>query len=173
MFFSGGGFPPGAFPPGFGPGGGRGGGGRREEVDNEKLYEILGVAQDASASEIRKAYLRASTSGPRRHPDKGGDPQKFAELQGAYEVLSDPEKRSTYDAGGEEALKGGGGVSQADIFEALCVGLLIPSPSPVSPSSFFYFRLPPHIFILACAMFYFQLWWGRGSWRGSSGPCKG
>ena len=138
MFFGGaggGGFPPG-FPPGFGgfggmPGGMPGGGGmggrgaRQAAADTSAYYDILGVPKDAEPNAIRKAYLRASTAGPYKHPDKGGDPSKFAMLQGAYEVLSDADKRALYDEGGEEAVKGGGGgggpQSQADLFEALCV----------------------------------------------------
>ena len=134
MFFGGGGggFPPGfPFPGGFPhgmPGGHHHGGmgEEEEEIDNTSFYEILGLPREATQGEIRKAYLRASTVGPRRHPDKGGEPALFAELQGAYEVLSDAEKRARYDAGGEEAVKGGGGGggghSQADIFEALFGG---------------------------------------------------
>ena len=48
------------------------------------------------------------------HPDKGGDPEKFKEMQGAYEVLSDPEKRAIYDQYGEEGLKEGMGGAGAD-----------------------------------------------------------
>ena len=50
------------------------------------------------------------------HPDKGGDQAKFQELQNAYEVLSDPEKRSVYDNYGEEGLKEGMGGASFDPF---------------------------------------------------------
>lgn len=43
------------------------------------------------------------------HPDKGGDPAKFQEMQNAYEVLSDPQKREVYNNYGEEGLKEGMG----------------------------------------------------------------
>lgn len=43
------------------------------------------------------------------HPDKGGDPEEFKKLQAAYEVLSHPEKRETYDKYGLEGLREGGG----------------------------------------------------------------
>lgn len=56
-------------------GGGGGGGGRRggAPVDNQKLYEVLGVSKDADENEIRKAYKKLAL---KNHPDKGGDPDK-------------------------------------------------------------------------------------------------
>jgi len=53
------------------------------------------------------------------HPDKGGSQEKFQELQNAYEVLSDPEKRDIYDKYGEEGLKDGVGGEAGDIFDLL------------------------------------------------------
>jgi len=61
-------------------------------------YAILGVPREASAEEIRKAYLRAVR---RLHPDRNlapGETELFLEVQQAYEVLSNPEKRAEYDA---------------------------------------------------------------------------
>ena len=125
-----GGFPGGGFP--F-PGARFGGGAHRheeeeeEDVDTTGFYEVLGVGKGATAAEIRKAYLMISKSRdhPRRHPDKGGDPRLFAELQNAYEILSDEDKRAAYDRGGEAATKegggGGGGGGPQDLFEMLCV----------------------------------------------------
>ena len=43
------------------------------------------------------------------HPDKGGDPEKFKELNEAYEILSNPEKKEIYDKYGMAGLKDGGG----------------------------------------------------------------
>ena len=92
--------------------------------DNSKFYDALGVAKNADAAEIKKAYRKAAI---KNHPDKGGDPEKFKEVTAAYEVLSDPEKREIYDTYGEEGLKDGpgggpGGGSPFDIFESAMFG---------------------------------------------------
>jgi len=101
--------------------GGGFGGGRPANVDNSKLYEVLGVAKDASQDEIKKAYRRLAI---RHHPDKGGDPEQFKELSKAYDVLMDPEKRELYDNYGEDALNGKAGPSggAADIFDLFSGG---------------------------------------------------
>ncbi|MGC9066941.1 MAG: molecular chaperone DnaJ [Minisyncoccia bacterium] len=57
-------------------------------------YEILGVPKDASQEEIKKAFYKLAH---KYHPDKGGDAEKFKEINEAYQVLSDPEKRAQYD----------------------------------------------------------------------------
>ena len=61
---------------------------KSEEQDD--YYAILGVKKDATEAEIRKAYRKLAI---KLHPDKGGDPAKFQEMQNAYEVLSDPKKK--------------------------------------------------------------------------------
>ena len=74
------------------------------------LYETLGVSKGASDDEIKKAYRKLAH---KHHPDKaGGNTEKFKEINAAYQVLSDKEKRSQYDQYGqtfEQAQRGGGG----------------------------------------------------------------
>ena len=79
--------------------------------DPGDLYEILGIADAATDAEIKRAYRQMSL---KHHPDKGGDPKRFTEISFAYEVLSDGEKRSLYDAGGMAAVEKG--VGQTDFF---------------------------------------------------------
>lgn len=64
----------------------------------EDLYEALGVARGARNVEIRRAYRNLLT---REHPDKGGNPERFAAIQAAYDVLSNEAKRRLYDETGE------------------------------------------------------------------------
>ncbi|MCQ2820514.1 MAG: DnaJ domain-containing protein [archaeon] len=77
-----------------------------KEVDNSKYYEILGVPKTAKYEEIRKAYRKLAKV---KHPDKGGDEKEFQELQQAYEVLSDENKRKIYDKYGEKGINEGRG----------------------------------------------------------------
>lgn len=88
--------------------GGRGGMGGPPSgpVDNEALYEVLGVSKEASENEIKKAYKKLAL---KHHPDKGGDVDKFKEISAAAEILSDPEKRQIYDRHGLAGLEGQGG----------------------------------------------------------------
>jgi len=84
-----------------------------------EYYKRLGVEPDASADDIRKAYRKLAV---KYHPDKNPDPkaqEKFKEISSAYEVLSDPQKKETYDQFGEEGLQGGGfnPSSASSIFE--------------------------------------------------------
>jgi DnaJ family protein A protein 2 len=67
-------------------------------IDNERLYKLLEVEKTASRNEIRKAHQKMDRL---HHPDRGGDPEQFKEIQSAYEILNDPEKRRTYDETGE------------------------------------------------------------------------
>ncbi|PKS07059.1 hypothetical protein jhhlp_005656 [Lomentospora prolificans] len=73
-------------------------------------YEVLGVIQTASSDDIRKAYRRKALE---LHPDKNiDDPEganrRFAELQTAYEILSDPQERAWYDSHRDAILYGDG-----------------------------------------------------------------
>lgn len=86
------------------------------------LYDLLGVARDASSDEIKKAYRKKAVV---EHPDKGGDKEKFQQIQEAYDVLSDEEKRNIYNQTGEiprEGQQSGQGVNMADIFGSMFGG---------------------------------------------------
>src|SRR2546425_11624679 len=77
------------------------------------LYEILGVSRAASDEDIRRAFRRLARQ---YHPDvnnENGAEIRFKEINAAYEILSDPDKRQRYDAFGLAGVDGGdaGGVS--------------------------------------------------------------
>lgn len=89
-------------------------------------YEVLGVRRDATPEEIKKAFRRLARE---LHPDVNPDPKtqdRFKEINAAYEVLSDPQKRQMYDLGGDPlggagAGPGGGfgaGFGFSDIMDA-------------------------------------------------------
>ena len=86
-------------------------------VVDSKLYDVLGVAPDASDAEIKKAYKKQSLA---NHPDKNpGDESaqvRFQEVSAAYETLSDPDARAAYDRYGENGSARGGAPDMDDIF---------------------------------------------------------
>jgi len=92
-------------------------------------YEVLGVARDAGEGDIKKAFRRLARE---LHPDVNDDPAaegRFKEAAEAYEVLSDAERRATYDRYGHDGLRSGGYApnvegfgSLSDIFQAFFGG---------------------------------------------------
>lgn len=62
-------------------------------------YDVLGVARDATPEEIKAAFRKKSSE---HHPDKGGDAAAMQAVNRAYEVLSDPARRSQYDESGDD-----------------------------------------------------------------------
>ncbi|HEY9075517.1 MAG TPA: molecular chaperone DnaJ [Anaerolineaceae bacterium] len=92
-------------------------------MSSRDYYEVLEVKRDASADEIKAAFRRLARQ---YHPDVNKSPdaeERFKELNEAYAVLSDPEKRATYDRYGRAGLEGSGGMPDfttidfSDIFE--------------------------------------------------------
>lgn len=81
------------------------------------LYEILGVARDASPDDLKKAFRGlAKTHHPDRNPGNEESEQKFKEINLAHEILKDPEKRAAYDRYGHAAFENGGGQSGGSDF---------------------------------------------------------
>lgn len=86
------------------------------EVDTQQLYDVLQVKKDATEQEIKKSFRKLTLE---YHPDRpGGDEVKFKEINAAYEILGNKEKRELYDKYGLEGVKNGGGMSGfEDIFD--------------------------------------------------------
>ena len=81
-------------------------------------YDVLGVSKDASDQEIKRAYRKLSK---KYHPDLNHEPgaeEKFKEVNEAYEILSDPQKKAQYDqfgtTGGQQGFGGGQGFGGFD-----------------------------------------------------------
>lgn len=98
----------------------------------KSLYETLEVSENASADEIKKAYRKLAR---KFHPDVNKDPkaeEKFKEINAAYEVLSDPQKKQQYDQYGDSMFGGqnfsdfarnqGGGVDLDEILRQMFGG---------------------------------------------------
>ncbi|HET7418919.1 MAG TPA: molecular chaperone DnaJ [Candidatus Dormibacteraeota bacterium] len=91
-------------------------------------YEVLGVTRQCTSDELKLAFRKiAMESHPDRHPDDPVAHQRFKEASEAYSVLSDPERRRSYDLFGHSAVGGGPGIDFsdmpfADIFETFFGG---------------------------------------------------
>lgn len=99
-------------------------------------YEVLGVSRDASPEEIKRAYRKLARQ---LHPDVNPSPEageRFKTVSQAYDVLSDPEKRHSYDLGGSGFPGGaagfGAGFSFSDIMDAFFGGGAAPGRGPRS-----------------------------------------
>ncbi len=88
-------------------------------ADKRDYYDILGIARDADDRDIKKAYRKlALQNHPDRNPGDAEAEERFKEAAEAYAVLSDAEKRATYDRFGHAGLGGGPGADAGDIFSA-------------------------------------------------------
>src|SRR5215467_4276721 len=76
----------------------------------QDFYELLGVGRSASGDDIKKAFRKLAMQ---HHPDRNRDSKdaerKFKEINHAYDILKDPEKRAAYDRYGPAAFEGGAG----------------------------------------------------------------
>ena len=80
-------------------------------ANKRDYYEVLGISKGASDDEIKKAYRKLAKQ---YHPDVNKAPDaeaKFKEINEAYEVLSDPQKKATYDQFGHAGMDGASGFS--------------------------------------------------------------
>ena len=81
-------------------------------------YKILDVSKEATDAEIKKSYRKLAKE---NHPDKGGDAEKFKQISGAYEVLSNKDKRYQYDNYGK--YEGSVSINPFELFESMFGGI--------------------------------------------------
>ena len=87
-------------------------------MSKKDTYNVLNINRNASDDDIKKAFRKLAL---KEHPDKGGDPDKFKDIQNAYEILTDKEKKQMYDKLGHAGLDGNNihtNTSSNDIFES-------------------------------------------------------
>ena len=80
------------------------------------LYSILEIKKDCTEDEVKKSYRKLAL---KHHPDRGGETEKFKEIQKAYEILSDNNKRKIYDKTGKTDFHEQTQVSFQDILSQL------------------------------------------------------
>lgn len=87
-------------------------------MNDETYYSVLGVSEDASQDEIKKAYRKLAKE---NHPDKGGDEEVFKKISVAYDAIGDENKRKEYDYQRNNPFggMGGHGMSFNDIFNSV------------------------------------------------------
>ena len=83
-------------------------------MSKRDYYEVLGISKPSNQEEIKKAYRKKSME---HHPDKGGNEDAFKEVAEAYETLSDPQKKESYDIYGHNGPRQNqGGGNPFDMF---------------------------------------------------------
>jgi molecular chaperone DnaJ len=88
-------------------------------MNNENYYTILGVTEEATQDEIKKAYRKLAKE---NHPDKGGDEELFKKISVAYDTIGDEDKRIQYDNQRKNpfgGMGGGFGSSMNDLFNSV------------------------------------------------------
>jgi DnaJ family protein A protein 2 len=83
---------------------------------SKSYYDLLDIPKTANQSDIKKAYRKKALE---HHPDKGGDEEKFKEINKVYHVLSDPEKKQKYDQFGEGGVEMDNSFNPNDIFQSM------------------------------------------------------
>ncbi|MBP5300435.1 MAG: DnaJ domain-containing protein, partial [Victivallales bacterium] len=84
--------------------------------ESQDYYSILGVSRDVTPDQLKKAYRTLALKyHPDRNPDDKEAEEKFKDVNNAYQVLSDPQKRARYDQLGHEAFVHGGGFGGATV----------------------------------------------------------
>ena len=79
----------------------------------ENYYQVLGVTENATKDEIKKAFKEKSKI---THPDKGGSEEEFKKINNAYSILSDDEKKRQYDMQRQNPFGNRAGFNPFDIF---------------------------------------------------------